>query len=64
MPTTFAPEWADAAAGVEDSVAGFGGEEIGGDHFVDASSFAVGFAGNGGREVEGLAPAPLVDVGD
>ncbi|RCV46651.1 hypothetical protein SETIT_9G548600v2 [Setaria italica] len=55
---------ADAAADVEDAVARLGAEEVGDALLVDAGGVAVGAAREGWGEVEGLAPPPLVDVGD
>ncbi|CAL4920642.1 unnamed protein product [Urochloa decumbens] len=55
---------ADAAADVEEAVTGLGAEEVGDALLVDARGVAVGAARERGGEVEGLAPAPLVDVGD
>jgi hypothetical protein len=54
---------ADAAADVQEAVARPGAEEVGDALLVDARGVAVGAAGEGRGEVEGLAPPPLVDVG-
>lgn len=55
---------ADAAAGVEDAGARADLEEIDGHLLMEARGVTVGLPRDGGGEVEGLAPPPLVDVGD
>lgn len=55
---------ADAASDVEDAVVRGDADEVDGHLLVEAGGVGVGPAGEGGGEVEGLAPAPLVDVGD
>ncbi|KAF8780092.1 hypothetical protein HU200_001749 [Digitaria exilis] len=54
----------DSAPDVEEAVARLGAEEVGDALLVDARGVAVGASRERRGEVEGLAPPPLVDVGD
>lgn len=54
----------DAAANIENASAGVDGQEIHSPFLMDSGGIAVGFARDGGREMERLAPTPLVDISD
>lgn len=54
---------ANAAAYIENAVTTADFEEVDGHLLVDAGGVLVGLSGDGGGEVEALAPTPLVDIG-